>query len=41
MGSAKVNNTPSAETAKWFRLTGVNLGNGDDTYPNVHEAQTV
>ena len=41
MDSTKVNIAPPAEAAKWFRLVGGNLGNGNDAYPNVDEAQTV
>jgi len=41
MDSTKVNIAAPAETAKCFRLVGGNLGNGNDAYPNVDEAQTV
>jgi hypothetical protein len=39
--SAKVNITKHLGAAKWFRLIGVRLGNGNDTYPNGDEVQTV
>jgi hypothetical protein len=40
MDTAKLNIAPPAETAKWFRRVGRNLGNGNDAYRNVDEAQT-
>ena len=39
--NAKVNLAPPDASTKWFRLVGVNLENGDDTYPNGDEVQTV
>jgi len=39
--SAKVNIVPPATSAKWFRLVGVSLGNGNEDYPNGDEVQTV
>jgi hypothetical protein len=39
--NAKVNLAPPSTTAQWFRLVGVELGNGDDTYPNGDTVQTV
>jgi hypothetical protein len=41
MDSAKVNNTPASTDAKWFRLTGINIGNGTSMYPNGDDVQTV
>ena len=41
LDSAKVNIAPPSRTAAWFRLVGVNLGNGDATYPNGDNVQTV
>jgi hypothetical protein len=41
MDSAKVNIAPPMTEAKWFRLIGVNIGNGADIYPNGDEVQTV
>jgi hypothetical protein len=41
MDSGKVNIAPPASEAKWFRLIGVQLGNGTDLYPNGDEVQTV
>ena len=41
MDSAKINIAPPASSAKWFRLVGVNLGNGTHAYPNGDEVQTV
>ena len=38
--SGKVNLCPSGE-ARWFKLVGVKLGNGDDSYPSGDEVQTV
>ncbi|MCU4180672.1 helicase RepA family protein [Bosea sp. BH3] len=37
---AKVNIVPSAE-ASWFRLVGVDIGNGTELYPNGDSVQTV
>jgi hypothetical protein len=39
MDSAKVNTAPASTSAKWFRLASVNLGNGDDDYPNGDNVQ--
>ena len=41
MDSGKVNITPPAAAAKWFRLVGVALGNGNDLYPAGDNVQTV
>ena len=41
LDSAKVNIAPPSRTATWFRLVGVNLGNGNATYPNGDNVQTV
>ena len=41
LDSAKVNIAPPSRTATWFRLIGVNLGNGNATYPNGDNVQTV
>jgi hypothetical protein len=41
LDSAKVNIAPPSRTATWFRLVGVNLGNGTATYPNGDNVQTV
>lgn len=41
MDSAKVNITPPAAQAKWFRLVGVRLGNSTGLYPNGDDVQTV
>ncbi len=41
MDSAKVNPRPARRAAIWFRLVGVNLGNGTDAYPHGDEVQTV
>ena len=38
---AKVNLAPPSATAHWFKLVGVRLDNGDATYPNGDEVQTV
>jgi hypothetical protein len=40
MDSAKVNIVPPG-TAKWFRLVGVRIGNGDAFYPQGDEVQTL
>ena len=39
--SAKVNLAPPSATARWFKLVGVNLDNGNDTYPSGDSVQTV
>jgi hypothetical protein len=39
--SAKVNIAPAAATARWFKLVGVPLGNGNIVYPSGDEVQTV
>jgi hypothetical protein len=39
--SAKVNIAPPAAKAQWFKLIGVALGNGNQTYPNGDTVQTV
>jgi hypothetical protein len=39
--SAKVNIAPPSATTQWFRLVNVDLGNGNDTYPNGDRVQTV
>ncbi|RWP64138.1 MAG: hypothetical protein EOR07_16255 [Mesorhizobium sp.] len=41
MDSGKVNITPPAAAAKWFKLVGVPLGNGNDLYPAGDNVQTV
>ncbi|MHC2373370.1 hypothetical protein ACVIQT_008018 [Bradyrhizobium diazoefficiens] len=41
LDSAKVNITPPMAEAKWFRLVGVDIGNGIDLYPNGDQVQTV
>jgi hypothetical protein len=41
MDSAKVNIAPPAAKAAWFKLVGVELGNGDDAYPAGDNVQTV
>jgi AAA domain len=41
LDKGKVNLAPPARTAVWFKLVGVQLGNGDDEYPNGDEVQTV
>jgi hypothetical protein len=38
---AKVNIAPAAATARWFRLVGVALGNGNVVYPSSDEVQTI
>ena len=38
---AKVNLAPPAQTATWFKLIGVNLGNATPEYPKGDEVQTV
>ncbi len=39
--SAKVNIAPPSATTTWFRIVGVNLGNGNDAYPAGDNVQTV
>jgi hypothetical protein len=39
--SAKVNLAPPSMKAQWFKLVGVQLGNGDDTYPLGDTVQAV
>jgi hypothetical protein len=39
--SAKVNLAPPSAITQWFRVVGVKLDNGDDTYPIGDEVQTV
>jgi hypothetical protein len=41
LDSAKVNIMPPMTDAKWFRLVGVDIGNGTDAYPGGDEVQTV
>jgi hypothetical protein len=41
LDSAKVNITPPMAEAKWFRLVGVDIGNGTALYPNGDQVQTV
>jgi AAA domain len=41
MDSAKVNITPPMADAKWFKLVGVDIGNGTELYPNGDSVQTV
>jgi hypothetical protein len=41
MDSAKVNIARPSTSAKWFRLVGVALGNGNALYPNGDEVQTI
>ena len=41
MDSAKVNVAPPSEDATWFKLVGVNIGNGNDEYPQGDNVQTV
>jgi hypothetical protein len=41
MDSAKVNIAPPAKNAKWFKLIGVDVGNGTTLYPNGDKVQTV
>jgi hypothetical protein len=38
--SAKVNICPPAEDARWFKLVGVDIGNGTDRYPHGDNVQT-
>jgi hypothetical protein len=39
--SGKVNIAPPMTEAKWFKLVGVDIGNGTDLYPNGDSVQTV
>lgn len=39
--SAKVNIAPPSTKATWFKLVGVSLGNGDETYPHGDTVQTL
>ena len=39
--SGKVNLCPPAAAARWFKLVGVELGNGTDEYPHGDNVQTV
>ncbi|WP_181167638.1 MULTISPECIES: AAA family ATPase [unclassified Mesorhizobium] len=41
MDSGKVNITPPAATAKWFKLVSVALRNGNDLYPDGDNVQTI
>lgn len=41
LDKGKVNITPPARTAAWFRLVGVALGNATETYPHGDNVQTV
>lgn len=41
MDPGKVNITPSATDATWFRIVGVHLGNGNADYPTGDTVQTV
>jgi hypothetical protein len=41
LDKAKVNITPPARNAEWFKLIGVRLDNGNEEYPNGDEVQTV
>lgn len=41
MDSGKVNIAPPTESATWFRLVGIRIGNGTERYPNGDEVQTV
>jgi len=41
MDSGKVNIAPPSEDATWFRLVGVNIGNGNEEYPGGDNVQTV
>jgi AAA domain len=41
LDKGKVNLAPPARTATWFKLVGVQLGNGDDEYPNGDDVQSV
>jgi hypothetical protein len=39
LDKAKVNLTPAGGSAKWFKLVGVKLDNGNEAYPNGDEIQ--
>jgi len=41
MDSAKVNIAPPTVEAKWFRIIGVDIGNGTDVYPTGDQVQTI
>jgi len=41
MDSGKVNIAPPSAEATWFRIIGVDLDNGDETYPSGDNVQTV
>jgi hypothetical protein len=41
LDNGKVNITPPAAGARWFKLVGVDIGNGNEAYPNGDEVQTV
>jgi hypothetical protein len=41
LDSAKVNITPPMAQAKWFRLVGVDIGNGTELYPNGDQVQAI
>jgi hypothetical protein len=41
LDSGKVNIAPPSSGATWFKLVGVQLGNGNDTYPAGDNVQTV
>ena len=41
MDNAKVNLAPPASSARWFRLVGVDLGNGTEAYPAGDTVQAV
>ena len=41
LDNAKVNLVPRAASARWFKLVGVPLGNGNETYPHGDNIQTV
>jgi hypothetical protein len=41
LDDAKINLTPPAAKADWFKLTGVALDNGSSLYPHGDEVQTV
>jgi len=41
LDSSKVNIAPPPSEATWFKLVGVQIGNGTDDYPNGDDVQTV
>jgi hypothetical protein len=41
MDSAKVNIAPAAKSARWFKLVGVEIGNGNQAYPKGDTVQSV